>query len=101
MKKIILSSLLAISVSMSSFAASRDLIGVYVRISQQSFYCAMISTRICARVSDPDTGGGDGDTPWKHQFRCYNPNGDVIDAFEASNYTISETANGTMVEYLP
>lgn len=79
-------------------SAHIDLYGIYVRINETSFYCAMISKNLCARVSAPDEGDPN---PWQYSWVCYNPNGSVAENFTCSSYTLSEDGGNTIVEYIP
>lgn len=98
MKKIILSGLL-VALMTTTGHATLKLYGIYVRINQQSFYCAMISTKLCAIVSDPDRGDPDENSPWK--VTAFNPQGEVIEEFNATSYTATEDGGGTRIDYLP
>lgn len=76
-------------------SAHIDLYGIYVRTGPSSFWCAMISKNLCARVSSPDT---DDD---RSSWICFNPNGTVAESFTCSSYTIHEEGSNTVVEYIP
>ncbi len=99
MKKFVFSALLVGCLSIPAFSHV-DLIGLYVRINSQAFRCALISTKLCARVS---TGGLDEEEENKPMYRiiAYNPDGTIAEEFGASSYTTSEDEGGTTVNYLP
>lgn len=96
-KKVIITCLLAGIFSVNAYSHV-DLLGIFIRINQQSFCCAMVSTKLCARVSRPDTGE-EPHTGWR--VVAYNQNGTVAEEFQATNLTITNTEGGTLVNYLP
>jgi hypothetical protein len=98
MKKIILSGLMVVLLSSTGQAHLR-LQGIYVRLSQQSFYCAMISTVTCAIVSTRDWGDYEEQSGWR--VTAYNPQGQVVEEFDAKSYTVTEDGGGTRFDYLP
>lgn len=97
MKKLWLTFVLAGIFSSTAFSYV-DLYGIYVKTSDKSFYCAMISTQFCARVGIP-TPEPVPPSPWR--IICYHPDGTVADDFNVREYTITEDDGGTLVEYLP
>jgi hypothetical protein len=92
-KKIV--AIVALCAIVSSAYSSITLLGIYQSGSSTSFWCALISTNVCAVIANPPDPSPT--IPWR--IVAYNPNGTVRGSFGVKSYTIKQSPDRTTVTY--